>query len=276
MAAVGALKEEMSGKVERRLREIAYESTGIVLGPEKVNLLMSRVNKRLRALTLATYGEYLERLEREPNERQHFINAITTNTTSFWREADHFDIASKLLRGWVQGGQRRFRIWCSASSTGQEPYTIALSLLPIVEEHHLDLQILATDIDTNVLTIARKAIYSAESASQVPAHIRAQSFEALPDNMFRVVERARRLVRFGQLNLTKPPFPMKGPLDLIFCRNVMIYLDQPTRKRLVEEFERLLRPEGVLLIGHSESVIGLGRKLEVVEPSFYRIPARSP
>ncbi|MEQ1566509.1 MAG: protein-glutamate O-methyltransferase CheR [Myxococcota bacterium] len=261
----------MPAKVERRLREVAYEKTGIVLGPEKTSLLAARVAKRLRALGLSDYTEYLEHFDSHPEETQEFVNVITTNTTSFWREPDHFTRLVREVRARVAQQQRKFRVWCAASSTGQEPYTLALTFAPLAAELFLDVKILATDIDTQVLNKARAALYPSEVLKQVPADYRAY-FERADGDSVRVVDAARRLVAFGQLNLTRPPFPMKGPLDFIFCRNVMIYLDAPARTRLVEEFERLLAPGGILMIGHSESLTGMTRKLEVVCPSVYRMP----
>lgn len=271
MSASGA----MPAAVEQRLRALAYEHTGIVLGPEKASLVAARVGKRLRTLSLSSYEDYLKVLEERPEEVQEFVNVITTNTTSFWREPSHFTLSYETLKGWVSRGQRRFRIWCAASSTGQEPYTIAITLSPLVEEHNLDLLILATDIDTRVLSTARAALYPSEAVREVPADVRIRAFEPAGDGQVRVADRYRRLVRFGQLNLTKAPFPMQGPLDFIFCRNVMIYLDVPTRQRFVTETERLLKPGGLLIIGHSESIFGLKNRLEIVQPSVYCSPARA-
>lgn len=264
----------MPSRVERRLREVAREHTGIVLGPEKATLLAARVGKRLRALGLTDYETYLEHFEANPSELQQFINVITTNTTAFWREAEHFTVARDAMRQWAGAGQQRFRVWCAASSTGEEPWTIALTLGALASERHLDLQILATDIDTRVLGIAHRAVYSREAVRSVPADVRSSGFESVPEG-FRVVRSVRERVRFAQLNLTRPPFPMKGPLDLIFCRNVMIYLDQATRARLIAECERLLKPDGLLLLGHSESALGLTERLETVRPSVYRLRPRS-
>lgn len=264
----------MPEKVQRRLRQLTYEHTGIVLGADKETLLVARIQKRMRALGLPSYEAYVAHFDAHPNELQQFINVITTNTTSFWREANHFTVARDAMRGWADAGQQRFRVWCAASSTGEEPWTIALTLGQLASERHLDLQILATDIDTRVLGVAHRAVYSRESVKSVPADVRAAGFESVPEG-YRVVRAVRERVRFAQLNLSRPPFPMKGPLDLIFCRNVMIYLDQPTRTRLIAECVRLLKPDGLLVLGHSESALGLTDRLETVRPSVYRLRARS-
>ncbi|MCA9493335.1 MAG: protein-glutamate O-methyltransferase CheR [Myxococcales bacterium] len=266
-AAIGRL----SPRTEQRLRELTYEHTGIVIGPDKTSLLLARIAKRLRTLGLPDADAYLEVLQNDPSELQPFINVITTNTTSFWREPDHFPMLLEAVKERVDAGQTRFRIWCAAASTGQEPYTIAATVREMVEARHLDLQILATDIDTQVLTRAQEGVYSQQDIHRLPPHLRAESFRR-EEAGWRVVGSVRRLVRFAQLNLTRPPFPMKGPLDIIFCRNVMIYLDQPSRKRMVGEFERLLAPSGLLFVGHSESVLGMTRTLQTVRPSVYRRP----
>lgn len=261
----------LSPRAEQRLRELTYEHTGIVIGPDKTSLLSARIGKRLRALGLPNADAYLEHLERDPTELQPFINVITTNTTSFWREPDHFPMLLEATRERVDAGQTRFRIWCAAASTGQEPYTIAATLRETAEARHLDLQILATDIDTQVLSRAREGLYGDQEVGRLPAHLRAETFDRGPGG-WRVVAPVRRLVRFARLNLTRPPYPMNGPLDAIFCRNVMIYLDHPSRKRMVAEFERLLAPGGLLFVGHSESVLGMTRGLQTVRPSVYRRP----
>lgn len=261
---------KMPAGIQRRLREATRELTGIVLGPEKEALLASRVQRRMRALGMRSYEQYMAHFDADRTELQQFINAITTNTTAFWREPAHFEIARGALDRWVEEGQRRFRIWCAASSTGQEPWTMALTFAPLAVDRFLDLRILATDIDTRVLGVARRAIYDAEALAPVPPPIRAAGFRRVAEG-YQVVEPVRRLVRFGRLNLDRPPFPMRGPLDLIFCRNVMIYLDQNSRSRLLAECERLLKPGGLLLLGHSETAGGLARQLEMVQPSVYRM-----
>jgi chemotaxis protein methyltransferase CheR len=263
-------EQALPAHVERRLRELAYQHTGIVLGPEKATLLATRIGKRMRQLALRTYSEYLKHFDTDPNELQSFVNAITTNTTAFWREPDHFGALTGHVEERIARGQRRFRLWCAASSTGQEPWTMALVLLPLVRSRFLDLKILATDIDTEVLERARQGVYA--DLSGVPIEVRSWGFSRLSDGRHQVSDPVRELVRFAQLNLTRPPFPMRGPLDVVFCRNVMIYLDQPTRGRLAREFERLLTPGGLAVVGHSETLNGLGRKLKPVRASVYRMP----
>ncbi len=270
--AVAVAQGQLSRRVERRLREVTLEQTGIVLGPDKTALIASRVQKRLRVLELPDFEAYIDHLDTHPEEVPQFVSVITTHTTSFFRERTHFPILVEQLQTWVREGQRRFRLWCAAASTGQEPWTMAMVVAPLVEKHALDLKILATDIDAKSLHAAHRAVYPAGLVAQVPTNVRETSFEPVPDG-FRVREHIRRLVRYTTLNLAKPPFPMQGPLDVVMCRNVMIYLDPPTRKRLVLDVERILRPGGLLLVGHSESVMGLGAHLVIDQPSVYRMPA---
>lgn len=263
----------LSPKVEQRLRDLAREHTGIVLGPDKATLVAARVQKRLRSLGLPTYEAYLARLESDPKEVPHFVSVITTHTTSFFREADHFPLVTGLVAEGVRSGQRRFRLWCAAASTGQEPWTLAMVLGPLVAAHALDLAILATDIDAKSLATAHRAVYPPALVNQVPREHR-DSFERVADG-WRVKEPLRRLVRFAPMNLCRTPYPLRGPLDLVICRNVMIYLDPPARQRFVREVERVLRPGGLLLVGHSESVVGMGRHLQLEHPSVYRMGAPS-
>ena len=260
----------MPVRMQRALSQAAYDLAGIKLGPDKEALLTSRVLKRMRSLGIEDYEAYLERFQREAAETEYFINAITTNTTYFFREEDHFPIIVKHVRQLVARGQRRLRLWCAASSTGQEPYTLAMALVEGLEGRSVDLQILATDIDTKVLQTAHRGVYPKDQLDKVPAVYRGY-FRRVGDQV-QVVPEVRRLVRFARLNLTQPPYPMQGPLDLILCRNVMIYFDEPTRGKLVGEFERLLGPGALLCIGHSESINGLTRKARVERPSVYRMP----
>lgn len=258
-------------KAEQRLRELTRTHTGIQLGPDKSALLASRIQKRLRALGLPDFGAYVEHLDANPEEVPHFVSAITTHTTSFFREASHFPVLRDALEERAKAGQRRFRVWCAAASTGQEPWTIALVLEPLVRRYSLDLRILATDIDVHSLRTAARATYPDGLLDQIPDEHRS-GIEPAEPGMFRIRPPARRLVRFAPLNLTRTPFPLRGPLDAVLCRNVMIYLDVPARQAFVREVERTLRPGSLLFVGHSESLSALSTRLTVVRPSVYRAP----
>ena len=258
---------DMPVRVRDALCREAYRRAGIILGEDKETLLKTRVLRRMRELGLTDFNEYLRRVERNNEEGEHFVNAITTNTTYFFREGAHFDSITELIRSWRQGGQRTLRIWCAAASTGQEPYTLAMVAHKAVG-FSMDVRILATDIDTRALMEARRAVYPKEQSNRAPLTHR-EYFIPAQDGTVTVAPQIKRLVSLGRLNLKEPPYRMKGPFDLIFCRNVMIYFDIPTRQGIVRESERLLRPGGRLYIGHAESVNGLTRKLKMLSPSVY-------
>jgi chemotaxis protein methyltransferase CheR len=255
-----------------RLCSIAYEKAGITLGSSKEALVAARVGKRLRALGLTTEKEYLARLEDDETgeETVEFLDVISTNHTAFFREPDHFELLRTLVSDWHREGATRLRIWSAASSTGEEPYSIAFTLSDLPEAGEMDWRILATDISTRVLKRAEAARFSAEKVASIEAGARRRYFERSPKSDEVVVRpdlRAR--IAFRRLNLAVPPYPMRGPFDIIFCRNVMIYFDQVVRQRLISAMERLLRPGGYLLIGHSEALSGIQLGLRMLWPSVF-------
>ena len=269
----------MNAELFQQFRQIAYEKAGIDLRSGKEALVSSRIARRLRELGLATEREYLEHLGTDPSgdELVAFLDAISTNFTSFYREPVHFQLLTQVAQAAVASRQRRLRFWSAASSSGEEPYSMAIALSGALGSaaKDLDLRILATDISTRVLGRAQAGVYTREQVEPVPQPLREQSFERTAQGAFRVKEHLREWVSFRRLNLAQPPFPMQGPLDLVFCRNVMIYFDQTVRERLVQDIERLLRPGGLLLIGHTESLQGLRTGLQLVQPSVYRKPGGS-
>ncbi|MGM0646183.1 MAG: CheR family methyltransferase, partial [Thermodesulfobacteriota bacterium] len=197
--------------------------------------------------------------------------AISTNVTHFYREERHFDVLADLLRKWEQQGQKRFRLWCAAASTGEEPYTLAITLSENLRQVN-DTKILATDISTKVLDTARRGLYDQQKVSKIPPQMRSKYFSAVRQNggtAYEVAPRLKNMITFARLNLAEPPFPMRGPLDVVFCRNVMIYFDNPVRKRLLDEMYRLLKPGGYLMVGHAESLSGLLSEFKSVAPSIY-------
>jgi chemotaxis protein methyltransferase CheR len=256
----------------RNLSQLAYQHAGIVLGESKRNLVYSRLSRRLRALGLSAFREYREHLGRDETEIERFINSISTNHTKFFREDHHFDhlreqIAAPYARAAQQGG-RRLRIWSAGCSSGEEPYTIALVLereVPAIER--CDARILATDIDTDVLTKAAKGEYPASALEEIPRPYR--SF--LEERTSGVVmnQDVRALIAFKHLNLMGG-WPFRGKFDAIFCRNVMIYFDGPTKSKLIDRYAEALIPGGWLYIGHSESLIGSHPGLQSVGRTIYR------
>lgn len=255
-----------------KFRAIVYEKSGISLNDGKEALVSARVAKRMRALGYTDHRKYLEHVSNDATgaEVVQLIDAISTNVTSFFREPVHFDLLAELVKKWLEEGQTRFRIWSAASSTGEEPYTIAMTMLEATRGARVDIRILATDISTAVLERCRQGAYSAEKVASVPPALREKYFaENRGAGTYTVKNSLRDLITFRRLNLSNPPFPMKGPLDVVLCRNVMIYFDNTVRGNLLKEVHRLLKPGGYLMVGHAESLTGILTSLKVVRPSVY-------
>lgn len=258
-----------------QFKDLVYQKSGITLGPQKVALVSARIAKRMRALGLQTHEDYFHFIVGDESavELVHLLDSISTNVTSFYREPVHFDILADLVREWRVNSQPRFRIWCAASSTGEEPYTLAMTVLEALGGPHPDFRLLATDISTRVLETARRGVYGAAKVEPVPRPMLQKYFRKLgagPDADYQIGDELKQLVTFNRLNLSEPPFPMKGPFDVVFCRNVMIYFDNEVRRKLVLEISRLLKPGGYLMIGHSESLSGIVSPLTLVQPAVYR------
>jgi len=260
-----------------RIRVLVREHTGISLSEAKRQLVYGRLSRRLRALKLADFRSYIELLERgEPGELEEFTNAVTTNLTSFFREAHHFDyLAREALPAIVRrdDGSRRLRIWCCAASTGEEPYSIAMVLR---ENQELltgwDTKLLATDLDSSVLATGSAGIYAAERLNSVSPTRQQTFFQQGPGasaGKFRVNSELRRLITFKQLNLIGE-WPMRGPFAAIFCRNVIIYFDKPTQKVLFERMARLQRPGDLLFLGHSENLYRVCDQYDLIGKTIYR------
>ncbi|AZS19788.1 MULTISPECIES: protein-glutamate O-methyltransferase CheR [unclassified Caulobacter] len=246
----------------KRIAALLYDLAGISLPDSKATLVYSRLAKRLRSLGMRSFNEYCAFVasEKGHDESQEMLRALTTNVTRFFREPHHFDdLRANVLEPMadqVRAG-RRLRLWSAASSSGQEPYSIAFTVLSVwPNAADLDIRILGTDIDTNVLATGRAAVYDESLLEGIPAAARGQYFErdASDRRSWRVCEAARSLVAFRELNLNGPSWPMKGPFDAIFCRNVVIYFDEPTQERVWNRFAPLVAPGGRLYVGHSERV----------------------
>lgn len=266
----------MDKKTFNAFRDLIYDKSGITLGEGKEALVSARVNKRLRALGLTEYRDYLSFLTGTGADADaefiEFLDVISTNVTSFFRENDHFLFMAEVIKELVAQGRNKIRIWCAASSSGEEPYTLAMTFLENAGNFRGDVRILATDISTRILRQAIAGEYIEQKMQGVSPQLRARYFTSTgtgASRVYKVNDQLSSMVSFNRLNLSKPPFPMKGPFDLIFCRNVMIYFDNTVRSRLMAEFERLLRPGGYLMVGHSESMAGMLCTLETVRPSVY-------
>ena len=246
----------------KRIAALLYDLAGISLPDSKATLVYSRLAKRLRALGLRSFNEYCAFVasDQGQDESQEMLRALTTNVTRFFREPHHFDdLRANVLEpvaDQVRAG-RRLRLWSAASSSGQEPYSMAFTVLSVwPNAAELYIRILGTDIDTNVLATGRAAVYDESLLEGIPAAARSQYFERDQSDRrsWRVCEAARSLVAFRELNLNGPSWPMKGPFDAIFCRNVVIYFDEPTQERVWNRFAPLVAPGGRLYVGHSERV----------------------
>lgn len=261
----------MKTQTFEKFKRLIYEKSGITLGPQKVALVSSRIAKRMRVLNLVDHDAYYRFVieDRSSDELVHLIDSISTNVTSFFREPAHFDVLTELIQRWDIPNKPKFRIWCAASSSGEEPYCLAITVLEALGGHHRDFRLLATDISTRVLDTARAGEYPANKIEPVPRQIRDKYFTKCGPATYRIRDDVRQLVSFNRLNLSEPPFPMKGPLDVVFCRNVMIYFDNSVRTRLLRDIHRLLKPGGYLMIGHSENLTGLDVSFQVEQPAVY-------
>ena len=245
----------------RRIASLLYETAGITLTDSKTALVYSRLAKRLRLLGLSSFRDYCQLVESPEGreEREDMLRALTTNVTRFFREPHHFDhLLQNVIQPAIDGVRKgaRLRIWSAGCSTGQEPYSMALTILSALPEapNH-DIKILATDIDTNVIAKGAAASYAEELVEAIPNSVRARWMERDPNDSrsWRMGEAVRSLVAFKPLNLMGD-WPMKGPFQAIFCRNVVIYFDEPTQERIFRRFHGLLTPGGRLYVGHSERV----------------------
>jgi len=265
---------KMTAKHFATISKVVYEHAGIVLSEVKEDMVYSRVSRRIRRTASSGFDDYLKQaLNPKSEEFTHFVNAITTNLTSFYREKHHFDFLQQNLLPALKADPRRnrLRVWSAGCSTGEEPYTIAMTLKDSIPKGW-DTKILATDLDTNVVATGREAIYGLDRVDGLEKSVIAKNFENLQvdgRSKVKVKKELRDLCYFKQLNLLRE-WPMRGPFDFIFCRNVVIYFDKPTQKVLFDRFAELLAPGGYLLIGHSESMYKLTDRFESLGNTIYR------
>lgn len=240
----------------KRIRELIYERAGIHLTPSKKDMVYSRLARRLRVNNISAFSDYLHIVEANSGpEREAFVNALTTNVTSFYREAHHFPVLAEHVRGLKQ--RRPINIWCNAASTGEEPYTIAMTMVDLFDSLTPPVRIIATDIDTQALEKASNGIYSLEYAQKLPKEVLERFFLKGRDDkvgQVKVRKELRDLITFCQLNLQDAQWPIKGPFDAIFCRNVMIYFDKATQNKILQKFVPFMQKDALLFAGHSESL----------------------
>lgn len=273
------LNNQLSNEEFAYVCEFVYESTGIVLNVSKREMVYRRLTRIIRERKFKSFSQYYQLLKSDPDgEKNYFINAITTNLTSFFRENHHFEYLKeielpKLIR---KNSNKRIRIWSSASSTGEEPYSIAITLMENIKAYlsEWDVRILATDIDSNVLTTGKKGIYEERRIEDLPSNIKQKYFKkgtGENENKVKVCSDLQNIITFKQLNLLHE-WPMKGPFDVIFCRNVIIYFDKKTQLDLFERYYEMLAPGGLLILGHSESLGDYQAYFENVGRTIFRKP----
>ncbi len=239
-----------------RVRQLIYRHAGISLSEAKSDMVYSRVGRRLRAVGSTSFKQYLDALESQnnPMEWEAFTNALTTNLTSFFREEHHFPILAEHLLTL----KKPIRIWCSAASTGEEPYTIAMTACEAFGSLNPPVEIIATDIDTNVLSTASKGIYPYERVSKLSETRRKHFFlkgSGPNEGMVAVRKELKSMITFSQLNLLEDNWALNEPFDAIFCRNVMIYFDKPTQSKILSRFAPLMKQHALLFAGHSENFL---------------------
>lgn len=268
----------------RKFQELILAEAGITLNESKHVLVQSRLARRLRILGLGSYGEYLLYLAKQPAEspeRREMINCITTNKTDFFRENHHFEflrnrVIPELRAQAAAGATKKLRIWSAACSTGEEPYSIAVTVREALQaERNWDVKILASDIDTNVLSTAEAGIYEAERFRQVDDSLLRRYFtRRTSDGALLASDELKEMIRFRRINFVDPAWPIRTTFDVIFCRNVIIYFSRATQLRLFERLAQYLKPTGYLLVGHSENLHWMHKLLVPVAQAVYQL--RSP
>ncbi|MFP5505659.1 MAG: CheR family methyltransferase [Gammaproteobacteria bacterium] len=263
---------EFTARDFARVRELIYRQAGISLSESKQEMVYSRLARRLRARNLDSFERYLDMLERgnDADEWQAFTNALTTNLTAFFREAHHFPILAEHLKR----AKAPLSIWCSAASTGEEPYTLAMTACEAFGSLNPPVSIVATDIDTNVLATAASGVYPIERVDKLPQDRLKRFFQRGKGDRsgyVRVRPELRQLISFQPLNLLAPAWPVKGPFDAIFCRNVMIYFDKPTQAKILERFVPLMKPDALLFAGHSENFMYASQAFRLRGKTVYEL-----
>ncbi|MBL4881915.1 MAG: protein-glutamate O-methyltransferase [Oleispira sp.] len=264
----------MSHEDFQRIAGLAGRYTGIVLGDHKQDMVYGRIARRVRKLNLNDFSSYLDYLEANIDEElSNFINVITTNLTSFFRENHHFEYLQKTVLTELKrknSATKRLRIWSAGCSKGMEPYSISMTLLKSGIPSDWDVKLLATDLDPEVLETAREAVYSATEVDGLEERTIKNYFQRGSGGKdVKVKDKVRQFIHFKRLNLLET-WPMTGPFDFIFCRNVVIYFDKPTQKVLFDRYADLLDVGGYLFIGHSENLHGISDRFENMGNTIYR------
>ena len=260
-----------------RVRKLIYAHAGIALSPAKQDMVYSRLARRLRETRLKSFGEYLALLERgDKAEWEKFVNSLTTNLTSFFREPHHFPMLAAHLK--KLQGKSPIKIWCSAASTGEEPYSIAMTAVEAFNSFNTPVNIVASDLDTNVLATAAKGVYAHDRIDKLSPERLSRFFVrgiGAQEGMYTVKPELRRMISFQRLNLLEPNWSLRGPLDALFCRNVMIYFDKPTQYKILQRFAPLMSDDGLLFAGHSESFLHAADLFHSLGKTVYELAPKS-
>ena len=256
------------------IRDIVGDRTGIVLSDHKIDMVYGRLSRRLRQLGIQKFNEYLSRLSNDEQELVEFTNALTTNLTSFFREPHHFEYMKQtglptLLKN---RPNKKLRIWSAGCSTGEEPYTIAMTVKEAMASYHnWDVKILATDLDSNVVNRAKAGVYTEEKVNGVDSNRLKKWFRKGRDDhagQMKVSKDLQEMITFKQLNLMHE-WPMQGPFDIIFCRNVVIYFNKETQRELFDRYANYLADDGYLFVGHSESLAKVSNRFNLIGKTIY-------
>ncbi len=266
----------ISEKEYEFIRQLVYQHSRINLGPNKKELVMARLSKRLRACNLPSFKAYCDYLQSPSGEEElgNLIDAISTNHTFFFRENVHFEFLVNTVLPELAKTSQQFRVWSAASSSGEEPYSIAISLaesLGLNNRWHVE----CSDISSKVLQKASDGIFAEDRVSKMPQNLLKTYFQKGQgrwEGYYRVKPQLRQNLTFQLLNLMDPSFPFREPFQVIFCRNVMIYFDRPTQEDLVNRLARYIVPGGYLMIGHAESLTGIKHPLKMIKPAIYKKP----
>ena len=262
----------LTGHELEKISALIYQRAGIVLTPQKKDMVFNRLSRRLRELNLRRFEDYIALLVNNPTSRewQEFINALTTNLTSFFREAYHFPTLAKH----AQSRPGMYSVWCAAASTGEEPWSIAMTLEAALGRSITGPRVLATDIDTDVLERAVQGVYRLADIDNLSEQQKKSWFlRGTGDqaNMVKIKSELRNSVQFRQLNLIESQWDIPAPFDAIFCRNVMIYFDHNTQGKLLQRFAKMLKPGGLLFVGHSEHFQNMNSPFRLLGQSVYRL-----
>jgi chemotaxis protein methyltransferase CheR len=261
------------------LRELIHKEAGIHLSQVKRALLVGRLSRRIRELGMESFKAYYDHVVESPEERVQMLDRISTNETHFFREPRHFEyVETQLVPAWLAAAAtgsrpKKLRVWSAACSTGEEPYSLAMLLhQSLVSADGWEVEILATDISTRVLSAAQTAVWPQSKAHEIPpSYLKQYMLEGVrsQEGRIKAAPEIRAMVQFRRMNLNEPPYPVPGEMDLIFCRNVLIYFDQVTKRRVISQLLERLSPTGHLFLGHAESLAGLSDQVRPVAPTVY-------